>query len=136
MEERIYVKSEVVEWQIKEAAQAWWGVVGVLPWALEDCNDKWRVVLDDRSVEVFDAALANILAFPNLMVPSSAEIVAVEPSKVGGDSVVYIGSKAAKSGARKAARVGAGVDVTKLKTGDKVTIVFEDADREKVVIVG
>lgn len=131
MIERYFDKTEDSkrqERQLKEALSA----LGSIPWMLEEQPTRWKVAVDGGE-EIFDTALIDILAYPDPRMPYEVQYAASTAKLKRGQTGTINVTKGKNV---KAARVAGGIDVTKLKDGDSLVLVFVCGDRNKPVVIG
>jgi hypothetical protein len=129
MIDRYYLKSEVSETQLREAL----ATIGSTPWMLEEQPDKWHLVLDGRD-DIFDKALADIQSYPDPRVAYEVAYTTAPVPDVVGKQAGMINVTDGKT--VRAVKVSSGVDLTKLKDGDLLTMLFEKGDRRRPVVIG
>jgi len=128
MIERYYEKSNVSEAQLQEALAA----LGSTTWMLEDQVSRWKVVMDG-SEWLFDAALQDILAYPDSAMAYEVSYLPTIAGMIGKQSGTVI---VTNGKIQKTAKVTNGVDLAKLKEGDLLTLIFERGDRNRPVVIG
>lgn len=129
MIDRYYLKSEVSEAQLREALAA----IGSTPWMLEEQPDKWHIVLDGMD-DIFDKALVDIQSYPDPRLAYEVAYTTAPVPDVVGKQAGMINVTDGKT--VRAAKVSSGVDLTKLKDGDLLTMLFEKGDRRRPVVIG
>jgi len=123
------LKSEVSEAQLREALAA----IGSTPWMLEEQPDKWHIVLDGMD-DIFDKALVDIQSYPDPRLAYEVAYTTAPVPDVVGKQAGMINVTDGKT--VRAAKVSSGVDLTKLKDGDLLTMLFEKGDRRRPVVIG
>ena len=100
---------------------------------LEEQPDKWHIVLDGMD-DIFDKALVDIQSYPDPRLAYEVAYTTAPVPDVVGKQAGMINVTDGKT--VRAAKVSSGVDLTKLKDGDLLTMLFEKGDRRRPVVIG